>query len=307
MKEKYLVALGTNCIDEYYEMEEDPVMGEKVLCKALGAEVGGMIGNAAAVYSAYGRPTYMVDFMNNGSQAQRLKEDMTAYGIDTGYLVEAPSLPDPKCLIMLKDGERIIFVVANYKKDLLLPAPHRALFAGAEYVYSTLVEVQALQNYQEIVAEFRQKGAKLVLDVEDNTINHFTEDWKLLLQTDILFINTSGHRKLTELAGEGYYNQLVSAGGIVVHTLGAKGCRVYAKNQPPIEVKAYPVVPVDTTGAGDTFNASFLYALSEGQSLEESARFAGAAAARAIGLHGPRSGAVNTEKVMEFIQQKKES
>ena len=39
---------------------------------------------------------------------------------------------------------------------------------------------------------------------------------------------------------------------------------------------------VDTTGAGDSFAAGFVYALSEGKSLKECAEFANACGAKAV-------------------------
>ena len=44
-----MVMIGSGCMDEYYEMDFVPELGEKVCCDFLGEKVGGMIGNAAAV------------------------------------------------------------------------------------------------------------------------------------------------------------------------------------------------------------------------------------------------------------------
>ena len=43
---------------------------------------------------------------------------------------------------------------------------------------------------------------------------------------------------------------------------------------------------VDTTGAGDSFAAGFLYALSEGRTLRECAEYANECGARAVGVMG---------------------
>ena len=49
-----------------------------------------------------------------------------------------------------------------------------------------------------------------------------------------------------------------------------------------IQEPAYRVKAVDTTGAGDTFNAGLIYGLSSGWDLERCLAFANAAAAIAI-------------------------
>ena len=43
---------------------------------------------------------------------------------------------------------------------------------------------------------------------------------------------------------------------------------------------------IDTTGAGDSFAAGFLCALSEGKSLKECAQFANECGAKAVGVMG---------------------
>ena len=63
----------------------------------------------------------------------------------------------------------------------------------------------------------------------------------------------------------------------VVLKLGDQGC-VYRDAQHTIHVPAYPVRALDTTAAGDTFNAALAVALAEAQPLEQALRFANAAA-----------------------------
>ena len=62
-------------------------------------------------------------------------------------------------------------------------------------------------------------------------------------------------------------------------------------------------IPVDTTGAGDTFNSSFVYGLSCGWGLQEAGTFANAAAGRAILNMGARSGAVGEAAVKDFMNR----
>jgi 2-dehydro-3-deoxygluconokinase len=67
--------------------------------------------------------------------------------------------------------------------------------------------------------------------------------------------------------------------GTVVLKCGADGAWVAERNQVPRHVAAYPVKPVDATGAGDCFDGSLVARLAAGDSLADAARYANVAAA----------------------------
>jgi sugar/nucleoside kinase (ribokinase family) len=92
-------------------------------------------------------------------------------------------------------------------------------------------------------------------------------------------------------------------GKIVILTLGARGCEIFLEDR-HISVPSYDISPIDTSGAGDTFNAAFLHVFLRGQSPESCARFAIAAANRAILYRGARSGAVPESAVLDFMRDR---
>lgn len=62
----------------------------------------------------------------------------------------------------------------------------------------------------------------------------------------------------------------------VLVKLGAKGSALFVEGEKPIKQSIIPAARViDTTGAGDTFTASFAVGFVEGKSREECLRFAG--------------------------------
>jgi len=65
---------------------------------------------------------------------------------------------------------------------------------------------------------------------------------------------------------------------IVAIKLGAEGCLVMTEDE-KFKVPGFDVRVVDTTGAGDAFDAAFLTAILEGLSMEKAAEFANAVAA----------------------------
>jgi len=61
--------------------------------------------------------------------------------------------------------------------------------------------------------------------------------------------------------------------------------------------EAFPTQVVDTTGAGDTFNAAFLVAYLDGLALQEALRFACAAASCTVAAMGARGGLPDRRQV----------
>ncbi len=85
---------------------------------------------------------------------------------------------------------------------------------------------------------------------------------------------------------------------IVVFKRGPAGCTIFSKAG-RLEVPGFEVEEVDPTGAGDCFNAAFLYGLEAGWPLARVGRFANAAGALAVTKQGPMEGSATREQVEE--------
>jgi ribokinase len=80
--------------------------------------------------------------------------------------------------------------------------------------------------------------------------------------------------------------------------LGRNGVYVAGKGFQPRLVPSFEVETVDTTAAGDVFNAAFAVALVEGQCAGDAARFASAAAAISVTRHGSQASAPSRGEVL---------
>ena len=104
------------------------------------------------------------------------------------------------------------------------------------------------------------------------------------LEASVLFENKDIHIALKQ-----YPNKLFI-------TEGKNGVR-YHDGENEVLVPTYPVDAVDTTGAGDTFNAAFAVAFAEGKSFKESVRFANRAASLSVTKFGAQGGMPTREEV----------
>jgi ribokinase len=68
-----------------------------------------------------------------------------------------------------------------------------------------------------------------------------------------------------------------------------------------LHVPAFAVEAVDTTAAGDTFNAGLAVALTEGEPLEAAIRFASAAAGVSVTRRGAQASAPARAEVLDYL------
>ena len=83
---------------------------------------------------------------------------------------------------------------------------------------------------------------------------------------------------------------------IVAVKLGSRGCYVTNGDESHF-IRAFKVKVVDTTGAGDAFNAGFLYGVLKGRGILEAGRLGNFVASRCIMSRGARAGLPSEEDV----------
>lgn len=90
--------------------------------------------------------------------------------------------------------------------------------------------------------------------------------------------------------------------GRVVVKMGREGC-VYMANGEIRRVPAFAVQAVDTTGAGDSFVAGFVHALTRDYPLEKALEYASAAAAISVGGAGTTGHLKSHGQVQRFMEE----
>ncbi|HLV79952.1 MAG TPA: PfkB family carbohydrate kinase, partial [Chthonomonadaceae bacterium] len=82
-------------------------------------------------------------------------------------------------------------------------------------------------------------------------------------------------------------------------TMGAKGSLLRAGDR-LVEIPAFPVQAVDTTGAGDMYAAGLLYGLTHALPLETTGRLAAYLAAQVVARLGPRLESLDRDAIRQL-------
>lgn len=173
-------------------------------------------------------------------------------------------------------------------EDIHLPFPESAKIVcfASIFVFPQI----GPRELTEIFRQAKSQGKVVCADMTKRKKNETAEDLSCALKyVDYLLPNDKEAMVLTgkdtvEEAAE----ELRNAGaGTIVVKCGSKGCYLLEKGREGVWLPAVEGVEcVDTTGAGDSFAAGFLWALSEGRSPRECAVHGNEWGARAIQFTG---------------------
>jgi len=173
-------------------------------------------------------------------------------------------------------------------KDLDETALKNASYLYIEgYLVSSPTAFEAALTAQRIA---KQAGVAVSLTLSDMTmVENFRAEFDTLIDrgVDLLFCNEDEARICTQSNNREdmvrILDQRVSSFAL---TCGGDGAYVAGHNQPPSFIKASRVNPVDTTGAGDSFNAGYLAARLNGREPVAAAAIAHRIAGEVVMHHG---------------------
>ena len=303
MKEKYSVFVSILHMDEYYSVESWPEEGSKAVILQGESIPGGSVSNAACVFSALGGRAAFYDVLSKSNTNDFLLNDLKKAGVCIDYVSRADGINDSKCLIICSENERTILYVKQPKPAIPLNEEQIELFRNADFIYLAGWNESLFPDYLHLFADFAAHGAKFAIDIEGS----FPDDnaRRIAEQSTVIFFNRFGYEANCDDFGneKKLLDYFFTCGvEVIVITLGKDGCRVITKLNDYI-IPAYDIKPIDTNGAGDTFNAAFLYGLSKKWQIKETAEFAIGAANRAITIKGARGGVASEETVRKFMRR----
>ncbi len=260
-----------------------PVRGETLLGWGFAMGPGGKGSNqavGAARLGAISRFVAMIGVDNFGDIAVEMYR---REGVDISHLKRTPERSTGVGFIIVgPSGENMITVDVGANL-LLSPADvdaAEALIADSDVALSVL-EIPVAPAAR-AAALARRHGVRMIL----NPAPAQPLDDDFLRNIDILTPNEGELRVIAGLApddpadGVEIARSLIARGvGAVVITRGGDGVTIVAREAEALHVPAFSVQPVDTTGAGDSFNSALAVALAEGKDLAAAARFAAAAGA----------------------------
>jgi sugar/nucleoside kinase (ribokinase family) len=296
-----ILTIGGIDLDLVVTVDELPGHDLKVMGQFVGNLPGGPAANYACAASRLGLRIAAMAEVGDDDAGRIIIDDFAAYGVDTRYLrTRAGGQTCFTIILIPPGGEKAIVVVPtfapHYPEDLL-----REALSQAHLMY---LMPQHLEQFAHNATIAHACGAEVMIDVEPTVGAKRDTLFAMLRHVDIASFNQFGFRAATgdEPTIDAARRLLDAGPHTVIVTLGARGSLAVTRHE-AVEHAGYRVVPVDSTGAGDTFNAAYVAALRRGLPLAERLRFANAAGAIAVTGMGPRGHLPTASDVTHFMDQ----
>jgi len=315
------IVIGTTTVDlfisgfdkvPHFEHDEFSTSSLAWCSKPLTTTLGGNGANSAYVLAAFGAPVALCSAAGQDMLGEIVTGWLRERDVVLDGLVRSPTHSTAANTSLMDERlNRISFYHPGALHELRFEDLPRDLFRRATTLLITgcsLLPAMHPDGYHAALQAVREVGATTAVDIGPAVGQPvvLADVQPLLPLTDYLIANEYELAICTGLETvEASAACLLDAGArALVVKRGADGASVYRSGQAPLHVAGFPVKAEVTIGAGDTFNASLLYGLSEGIPLERALAFASAAAS--IVVSGGRSvlGAPSRAQVEAFLSQR---
>jgi len=290
-----ILVAGSANLDFVVQAPHIPAPGETVMGRDFKTFPGGKGANqAVACARAGGASTHMLLALGEDAFATPLENSLHAAGVQM-HLVRAPEQATGTAFICVSDDAENAITVAPGANFALKPA-HLPVLAGFSHLLLQLeIHLPTVIAYAQVAQE---AGVQVVL----NAAPAQKLPAQLLASLDILIVNEGELQAVSNHPGTIASSAAQLDVPILVVTLGHWGSCARSKGE-WIFQPAFPVRPLDTTGAGDTFCGVLVAALSQGQGVPDALKLASAAGALACTRLGAQSSIPAHDEVLDFLKQ----
>lgn len=301
-----IVVIGSLNMDLVGCSPRIPVVGETIVGHTYFSEPGGKGANQAYAAAKLGGRVAMLGRVGSDDFGREMRANLEHAGCDVQGLLSVEGTSGIALIFVADTGQNSIIIVPG-ANDRFSPEDVDAagpLLEGAAWVLLQLEN--PLPTVLAAAKAARRAGASVILDPAPARA---VPD-ELFALSDVITPNeteaailaglppsTLAPAQALEIARKLQARQART----VIVKLGDQGCLLVDRNDSQL-IPAPTVKAVDTTAAGDQFNAGLAVGLAEGLDLASACKFANAAAALSVTRLGAQASAPSRAELSEFIK-----
>ncbi|KAM5142568.1 ketohexokinase isoform 5-T5 [Callospermophilus lateralis] len=293
MEEKQILCVGLVVLDIINVVDKYPEEDTDSRCLSQRWQRGGNASNSCTVLSLLGAPCAFMGSLASGPVADFVLDDLRRYSVDLRYTVfqTLGSIPISTVIINETSGSRTILHAYRNLPDVSAKDFEKVDLTRFKWIHiegrNVSEQVKMLQRIEQHNAR-QPPEQKIRVSVEIEKPRE--ELFQLFGYGELVFVSKDvakhlGFQSAVE-ALRGLYGR-VRKGATLVCAWAEEGADALGPDGQLLHSDAFPPPRVvDTLGAGDTFNASVIFSLAQGKSMQEALRFGCQVAGKKCGLQG---------------------
>ncbi|KKB74444.1 MULTISPECIES: ribokinase [Bacillus] len=278
-----ICVIGSSSMDLVVTSKKRPKAGETVLGDSFQTVPGGKGANQAVAAARLGADVYMIGCVGDDHYGKAILDNLKANGVLTDYVEPVTGTESGTAHIVLAEGDNSIIVVKG-ANDHITPDYVKQALPAVQQADIVLIQQEIPEDTVDYVSGLcKSLSIPLLLNpaparpLRPETIENAAYMTPNEHEASILFKGLSREEALKRFPCKLFITE------------GKNGVRYHNGTEERL-IPSFPVEPVDTTGAGDTFNAGLAVALSEGKDIEAALRFANRAASLSVLQFGAQGG-----------------
>jgi len=305
---KRILAIGDLNVDIIVSgMTEFPELGREIHCGDIRTVMGGSTSIFVCRLAQLGAKVDILGVVGNDDNGRIVLDTLRSNNVGLDKVIIRDDIKTGVTISLTYPNDKALITFMGSIGALEPSDVHPEFFQDYDHVHISSIYFQPklLGSIADIFKEAKRQGLTTSLDTQDDPSGRYERIWEILKYTDIFLPND---REARGVAKSTSLDEALKKIGSKVKTLAVKcGGRgaIGKMGEKIVRVKPIKIDPVDTTGAGDSFDAGFIYYfLWKKMSFEDSLRFANAMGALSCLYVGGAGGKITEEDVLKFLHEK---
>ncbi len=287
------IGCGALNLDRLFKVDRITKGDEEVAIQDVKEQPGGSAANTIYGLGKLGKKVGFFGSVGGDFEGRAVLGSLESVGVDTSKIaIKSKTRTGLVIGIVDAAGERSLYIAPGANNLLEIDDIDLDLLSTSDFLHLTSFVNEDQLQVQTSMADSLSGKTKLSFSPGSLYAKMGMDALSSMIErTHVMFMNEVESTILTGCkAFEEASEALIQNGcKIVVVTLGERGCYI-SDGSLKEHVEAFKTAVVDTTGAGDSFCAGFLYGLSEGKDLISCGKIGNFVASKCISKIGARTG-----------------
>jgi sugar/nucleoside kinase (ribokinase family) len=263
---------------------------------------GGSAANTIHGLAKLGAPTGYIGVVGEDELGGSFVRDLITAGVEP-HMIHSREETGRAIALVTPDSERTFATYLGAAIELTASHLNPKIFEKYDLFH---IEGYLVQNHELIRKALeiaKAGGLKISLDMASYNVVEANKEFLLGMierYVDILFANEDEALAFTGEKPEKALDRMADMVDIAVVKTGRNGSLIKRGGE-TCSIGIIPVVPVDTTGAGDLYASGFLYGLSNGYSLQRCGELGALLAGNVIECMGAKMDGERWEGIMQIL------